>query len=72
MKRQDLEAILKSDGYKNSSIDSILCGRRKPNPEKRYEYEKKYKIPFSAWRDIKAYLQKDDTKKEVVNAIQKC
>ena len=54
-----------SDGYKINSINSILCGRRKPNAEKRYEYEKKYNIPFTAWRDIKSYLQENDTKQKV-------
>ena len=63
MKREKLKAILLEDGYKKSTIDSILCGRRSPNPEKRYEYETKYKIPFYSWgKNIKSYLQKDDTK----------
>jgi len=64
MKRQDLEKILIADGYKESSIDSILCGRRKPNAEKRDEYREKFNIPFKAWLDIKSYLQNNNTKQK--------
>ena len=58
MKRQDLKKILEKD-YRKSSIDSILSGRRRPNGYKKYEYEKKYHIPFEAWQDIKSYLKKE-------------
>jgi len=71
MKRQILENILISDGYKVNSINSILCGRRKPNAEKRYEYEKKYNIPFTAWQDIKSYLQENDTKQSTTKTTTK-
>ena len=64
MKRENLKTILENDGYKKSSIDSILSGRRCPNAEKRYEYEEKYNIPFKAWRDIKSYLQTNNTKEK--------
>ena len=69
MKRQDLIILLTSDGYKKNTIDSILTGRRKPNAEKRYKYEKTYNIPFTAWRDIKSYLQNNNTSKGTNNAI---
>ena len=64
MKRQDLIILLNNDGYKKTTIDSILTGRRKPNAEKRYEYEKKHNIPFTAWRNIKSYSQENDTPKK--------
>jgi len=72
MKREKLKAILEQDGYKKSTIDSILCGRRSPNPEKRYEYEIKYQIPFKSWgRNIKSYLQENDTKKKNSEQVMK-
>jgi len=63
MKRAFLEKILIDYGYKRSSIDSILSGRRRPNPDNRYEFEKKFNIPFNVWgKSIKPYLQENDTK----------
>ncbi|MDD3468092.1 MAG: hypothetical protein PHE67_13165 [Campylobacterales bacterium] len=63
MNRDSISNLLKQNGYSIHTINAILCGRRKPNAEIRYKLEKVAKIPFSAWLDIKSYLQKEDTKK---------
>lgn len=64
MNRRKLREVLIKDGYSKSTVESIMCGRRRPNPEKRYEYEKKYKIPFNVWgTSIKEFLE-NDTKKQ--------
>lgn len=61
MTRQKLIEILKQDYQSIHTVQAIACGRRKPNPDLRYQYEKKYGIPFSAWLDIRAYLNDTPT-----------
>jgi len=55
MEREKIKNILLKD-YSPETVKSILIGRRKPNAENRYKYEKQYGIPFTAWLDIKSYL----------------
>ncbi|BCD59612.1 hypothetical protein NitYY0814_C0363 [Nitratiruptor sp. YY08-14] len=45
-------------GYKPSTplVNMILRGDRKPNPEVRFDLHQRGVIPFSAWLDIKSYL----------------
>jgi len=56
MKRDEIIKILENDNYSSDTIDSILCGRRKPNANNRYRYEKEHGIPFTAWGNLKSYL----------------
>ncbi|MBD3843815.1 MAG: hypothetical protein IE909_18445 [Campylobacterales bacterium] len=65
MSRERISLLLKQNGYSVHTINAILCGRRKPNPEIRYKLEKVANIPFTAWLDIKSYIQKDSTKSEL-------
>lgn len=69
MNRNKLKEILSNDGYEIDMINSILVGRRKPNSNKRYEYEQKHSIPFTAWEDIKSYLQNNNTTNNSNKAI---
>jgi len=62
MKREKLKKSLSSIGISEHTINSILCGRRRPSYEKILELNEKHKIPFTAWRDIKSYLQENNTK----------
>lgn len=55
MNKKQLFKLL-ADDYKTPSVYAIINGRRKPNPENRYRYEKEYGIPFTAWNDISLYL----------------
>lgn len=61
MKKTNIRKILLDDGYSSDMIKSIMSGRRKPNADKRYEYEKKHSIPFTAWNDFKSFLLDNNT-----------
>jgi len=37
-------------------LNAILRGDRKPNPEVRFDLHQRGIIPFTAWLDIKSYL----------------
>lgn len=62
MEKNKLKQILRQD-FSKDMTNSCLTGRRKPNANKRYEYEKKYGIPFEAWDDIKSFLHYKNTNK---------
>ena len=62
MKKTKLRNILSDEGYSNDTINSIMIGRRKPNSDLRYKFEKDHGIPFTAWNDIKSFLHDNDTK----------
>jgi len=59
MDGKQIKNILKTEGYSESMIASIMVGRRKPNADLRYKLEQKFSIPFGAWVDIKTYLQEN-------------
>ena len=69
-KRKLLKQILINYGYKNNSIKSLMCGRMKPSYEAMLTLQRKYKVPFTAWEDIKSYLQENDITKGTNNARQ--
>jgi len=69
MKRQSFKKALQSIGYSHDSIKSISCGRMSPTADKMFKLEDEFGIPVSAWRDIKSYLQENDTPKGTNNAI---
>ncbi len=50
-------------GYEPSTplLNMILRGDRKPNPEVRFDLHQKGVIPFSAWLDIKSYLNDNNS-----------
>lgn len=62
MTKKELRQILSKD-FGLDMINSCMAGRRKPNGQKRNEYQKKYSIPFEAWDDIKSFLHNKNTKK---------
>jgi hypothetical protein len=70
MKRSELKKIL-SKWYSDHTIDSIVVGRRKPKYENILDMYLNYKIPFESWNDIKSYLQKNDTKNQQIQPVQK-
>jgi hypothetical protein len=61
MKRKNLKKLL-IKSYTVAGADLILRGERKPRYEIMVELNKKNKIPFDIWLDIKSYLQENDTK----------
>lgn len=59
MNRNKIIEILKQD-YPNSkhTVESIMSGRRKPNAELRYKYDKNEGIPFDAWgKNLKNFIK---------------
>lgn len=64
MKREKLKAILEEFYPSNTTVNHILRGIRRPNYENILAINKKYAVPFEAWRDIKSYLQDNDTKQK--------
>jgi len=71
MKRNDFKKILKTLGYSLDSIKSISIGRMKPTADKMFKLEDEFGIPLNAWRDIKSYLQDNDTKHQDEKAMRK-
>jgi len=71
MNREKLKKCLEHYGYKADSIKSLMTGRMKPDLRKAYNLEDKFNIPVSAWRDIKSYLQNNDTKNQQGQPVQK-
>lgn len=63
MKRQKLKTIL-STIYSEDAIKSVLSGRMKPSYEVMYELNRKHKIPFTAWKDIKSFVTESVTSTE--------
>ena len=62
MKREELKKILETLYKSNITINHISRGDRKPNYNNMLILKEKHNIPFEAWRDIKSYLQNNDTK----------
>jgi len=64
MKRKNLKHKLSLFGYSKDSIDKLLQGKIKPTADKMFKLEDEFSIPLGAWRDIKSYLQENDTKQK--------
>jgi len=62
--KQELEKLYIS----KDTVNSILNGRRRPNYKNIISLNKSCKIPFTAWLDIKSYLQDNSTAKQTTNA----
>ena len=54
----------------HSAVSQWFKGETKPTADKMFKLEDEFNIPVSAWRDIKSYLQENDTKKGTHNARQ--
>ena len=63
MKRAELKKIL-APYYSQDSIKSLLCGRMKPSSKSMFMLNKKHKIPFTAWIDIKSFVTESVTNTE--------
>jgi hypothetical protein len=57
MDKNKLKNILK-EYYSDNMVNSIITGRRKPAYSCILILYEKYKIPFTAWKDIKSFLDK--------------
>lgn len=45
----------------DSTINSLLSGRRYPSFSKALKLEKEFQIPMEAWKDIKSYVNESIT-----------
>ena len=71
MERNKIKIALSKIGYSKDSIKSILVGRMTPSAQKMFKLEDEFGIPVSAWRDIKSFLQENNTKKAHESATAK-
>ena len=62
MERKKLKQILLDFGYSEETTKKMFQLKTRPTLLKAIELEQKYKIPCSAWVDIKSFI-KNDTKK---------
>ena len=70
MKRKELKQILLKF-YSTAMTDMILRGVRKPSYEIICQLAKDYKIPFTAWLNIKSYLENNTKKVDIYTTINK-
>lgn len=56
MERKYIIESLKSIGYSDDGINSIMSRRRRPRLESQYELKDRFGIPLEAWRDIKSFI----------------
>lgn len=64
MKRKKLTNILSNYTDSKHTIASYLKGVRRPKYEDILDMNRKFKVPFTAWEDIKSYLQENNTKQK--------
>ena len=62
MEREKLKQILLDFGYSEESIKKIFQLKTRPTLLKAIQLEQDFKIPCTAWADIKSFI-KNDTKK---------
>ncbi len=62
MKKINRKEIQIKLSVSHSTVSQWLCGLTKPTADKMFKLEDEFGIPVSAWRDIKSYLQDNDTK----------
>ena len=48
----------------HSTVSQWFNGKIKPTADKMFKLEDEFSIPLGAWRDIKSYLQENDTKQK--------
>ena len=60
-------------GYEPSIalLNMLLRGERKPNPDVRFDLHQRGIIPFTAWLDIKAYLNGSSKKENITSPQEK-
>ena len=61
MKRDLLKNKLLQFGYSDVMVRKLLQGVSKPTADKMFKLSDEFDIPLDAWRDIKSYLQENDT-----------
>ena len=56
--------IQKSLKVTHSTVSQWFNGLTRPTADKMFKLEDEFGIPVNAWRDIKSYLQENDTKQK--------
>jgi len=62
MKKINRKEIQIKLNVSHSTVSQWLSGLTRPTAGKMFKLEDEFGIPVSAWRDIKSYLQNNDTK----------
>ncbi len=68
MKQEQIFQIL-SKHYAERTVYAILSGTRKPKYEIILELYQQYNIPFTAWKDIKSFIDESLTKNENISTV---
>lgn len=58
-------------GVRQPTISKYFNGVLEISAKDAFTLHREFAIPFYVWEDPKFHLQKDDTKKDIDNAIQK-
>ena len=61
-KREKLKLKLLKSGYSEESIKKLFQGRQKPPLDKAFSLHDNFNVNINIWRDIKSYLQENNTK----------
>ena len=64
MRKINRVEIQKSLQITHSTVSQWFNGVTKPTADKMFKLEDEFGIPLHAWRDIKSYLQENDTKQK--------
>ena len=72
MERKQLKKLLSNYYSSKHTIDAIMAGKRKPNPDIRFKLYSLYGVPFDIWGDrIKSYLNTTSTNANQSNTKSK-
>jgi len=70
MKKENLKLKLEKFGYKPDTISKLLDGSRRPILIKAIKLQQDFKIPCTAWADIKSYISNSTPKKDNITRVQ--
>jgi len=70
MKKDKLKLKLKKFGYEDNTISKLIDGTRRPILLKAIKLQQDFKIPCTAWADIKSYINNSTPKKDNITRVQ--
>jgi len=70
MKKNNLKKVL-SKFYEASTVNAIARGDRRPSYEMIIKLHEDFNIPFTAWKDIKSFINESITSSETKNKYRK-
>ncbi len=71
MKNINRKEIQKTLNVSHSTVSQWFSGITKPTADKMFKLKDEFNIPLEAWRDIKLYLQENNTKSKKSEQVLK-